>query len=50
MMINASACDMVVKSKDKALVPTDLSLQLPPGTYGRMAPRSGLAVKHFLYL
>ena len=43
-----SACDMLVSAKGKALVPTDLSVQLPPGTYGRMAPRSGLAVKHFI--
>jgi len=29
-------------------VPTDLSIAVPEGTYGRVAPRSGLAVKHFL--
>ena len=25
---------------------TDISIQLPPGTYGRVAPRSGLAALH----
>jgi dUTPase len=30
------------------LVPTDISIAVPIGTYGRVAPRSGLAVKHHL--
>ena len=32
----------------RALIPTGLQLVLPPGTYGRVAPRSGLAVKQGL--
>ncbi len=39
---------MVVPAQGKALVPTDISIAVPVGTYGRVAPRSGLAVKHFL--
>src|SRR5690242_3590488 len=39
---------MVIPAKGKAIVPTGLSIALPEGTYGRVAPRSGLAVKHFL--
>ncbi|KAF0379292.1 Deoxyuridine 5-triphosphate nucleotidohydrolase [Gigaspora margarita] len=39
---------MVVPAKGKALVPTDISIALPEGTYGRVAPRSGLAMNHFL--
>ena len=39
---------MMVPAKGKAIVPTDLSIALPHGTYGRVAPRSGLAVKHFI--
>ncbi|XP_006817345.1 deoxyuridine 5'-triphosphate nucleotidohydrolase-like [Saccoglossus kowalevskii] len=27
---------------------TDIQIQLPDGCYGRVAPRSGLAVKHFI--
>ena len=36
----------VVKSKNRALAPTGIAISVPPGTYGRIAPRSGLAVKH----
>lgn len=32
----------------KALIPTDISMAIPSGYYGRVAPRSGLAVKHFI--
>jgi dUTP pyrophosphatase len=31
---------------DKFLVPTDLAIVVPPLTYGRIAPRSGLAYKN----
>lgn len=31
-----------------ALCKTDLQIALPDGCYGRVAPRSGLAVKHFV--
>ena len=30
----------------RALVGTGITIVLPPGVYGRVAPRSGLAVKH----
>lgn len=30
------------------LVPTDISIGIPSGCYGRVAPRSGLALKFFL--
>lgn len=39
---------MTVLAGDKAMVPTDLSIACPPGTYARIAPRSGLAVKNFI--
>ena len=35
-------------ARGKALVKTDISIAIPPGTYARVAPRSGLAVKHFI--
>jgi dUTP pyrophosphatase len=40
----AKACQIPVGGR--LLVPTDLSIACPPGTYGRIAPRSGLAYKH----
>ena len=43
-----SAYDLVLPANGKAIVPTDLSIMLPQGTYGRVAPRSGLAAKHFI--
>jgi len=42
----SSAKDVLVPARGKALCPTDLSVALPEGTYGRVAPRSGLAWKH----
>ncbi|AEO54022.1 hypothetical protein MYCTH_2296069 [Thermothelomyces thermophilus ATCC 42464] len=35
-----------IPARGKVLVDTDLSMSLPAGTYGRIAPRSGLAAKH----
>lgn len=43
-----SAKDVVIPAQGRALVPTDISVAVPEGTYGRVAPRSGLAVKHGL--
>lgn len=41
-----SACSLVIPPNGgRAVVPTDLSIACPPGTYARIAPRSGLAVK-----
>lgn len=31
---------------ERKLAPTGLAVEIPPGFYGRVAPRSGLAVKH----
>ncbi|KAG4200183.1 hypothetical protein ERO13_A05G194800v2 [Gossypium hirsutum] len=42
----SSATDTKVPARGKALIPTDLSIAIPEGTYGRVAPRSGLAWKH----
>jgi dUTP pyrophosphatase len=38
----------VVLPGRRVVVSTGISVQLPSGTYGRIAPRSGLAVKHGL--
>ncbi|KAL2471776.1 Deoxyuridine 5'-triphosphate nucleotidohydrolase [Abeliophyllum distichum] len=42
----SSATETKVPSRGKALIPTDLSIAIPEGTYARIAPRSGLAWKH----
>ena len=38
----------IVPAEGKALVKTDIQIQLPSGCYGRVAPRSGLAWKNFI--
>ncbi|KAL7665933.1 Deoxyuridine 5'-triphosphate nucleotidohydrolase [[Candida] zeylanoides] len=38
--------DAVVPAQGQGLVATDISIIVPVGTYGRVAPRSGLTVKH----
>jgi dUTP pyrophosphatase len=37
---------LVIQPNKRALVPTDLSIACPENTYARIAPRSGLALKH----
>ncbi|KAM4596975.1 deoxyuridine 5'-triphosphate nucleotidohydrolase, mitochondrial isoform 2-T2 [Fundulus diaphanus] len=43
-----SAYDYSILSMDKAIVKTDIQIAVPHGCYGRVAPRSGLAAKHFI--
>jgi dUTP pyrophosphatase len=40
-----SSKDIVIPAQGKALVSTDIAVGIPPGCYGRIAPRSGLALK-----
>ncbi|PRQ27021.1 putative dUTP diphosphatase [Rosa chinensis] len=42
----SSATETKIPARGKALVPTDLSIAVPEGTYARVAPRSGLTWKH----
>merc|ERR1712168_422928 len=37
-----------IDAQSHGIVKTDIAVMLPPGTYGRVAPRSGLAAKHFI--
>ena len=41
-----SAETVIIQPGGRACVKTDLQLAIPPGCYGRVAPRSGLALKH----
>ncbi|KAI2574091.1 deoxyuridine triphosphatase [Homo sapiens] len=43
-----SAYDYTIPPMEKAVVKTDIQIALPSGCYGRVAPRSGLAAKHFI--
>jgi len=43
-----SAQNTTIPAHGRALVDTDISIAVPAGTYGRIAPRSGLAVKNFI--
>ena len=44
----ATAEATVVPTHSKCLVKTGLAMALPTGCYGRIAPRSGLALKKFI--
>lgn len=41
-----AAEDAVIPGHGQGMVSTDISVVVPIGTYGRVAPRSGLAAKH----
>lgn len=42
----SSVDSLVIPPQSTALVSTGIAMAVPPGTYGRVAPRSGLAAKH----
>ncbi|CAM9558976.1 unnamed protein product, partial [Choristocarpus tenellus] len=44
----ASAYEVIIPARSQALVKTDLSIAIPPNTYARIAPRSGLALKKMI--
>lgn len=46
--ISISAYEYTIPARDKAVVLTDLAIEVPSGCYGRVAPRSGLAAKNFI--
>lgn len=41
----SSAVDVLIASNSWALVSTGLAIAVPPGTYARIAPRSGLSLR-----
>ncbi len=38
----------MIPARGKGIAKTDLAIAIPSGTYARVAPRSGLAVKNFI--
>lgn len=43
-----SIIDYTIPPKEKGMIKTGLSIFVPHGSYGRVAPRSGLAWKNFI--
>ena len=43
-----SAEDKIVPAHGKMIIDTQISIATPPGTYGRIAPQSGLAAKNMI--
>lgn len=43
-----SAENKTIDEFSHALIKTDISIEVPYGTYARVAPRSGLAIKHMI--
>lgn len=41
---------LTVPARGHALAHTDISVAIPQGLYGRIAPRSGLALKHGIHV
>jgi dUTP pyrophosphatase len=45
-----SSVEVTVPPGELACVPTGIAIKLPPGTYGRVAPRSGVTVKYNIHV
>ena len=43
-----ASSDTLIPARGKGLVSTGISMAIPVGNYGRIAPRSGLAAKNFI--
>ncbi|MFN3870215.1 MAG: dUTP diphosphatase [Aquificaceae bacterium] len=41
---------LVLKAMERALVPTGIAIEIPPGFEAQIRPRSGLAIKHGITL
>ena len=43
-----AANNYIIPSQGKGTIETELAVSLPPGTYARIAPRLGLAIRSFI--
>ena len=43
-----AASNCIIPSWSKGTIDTGLAMSLPPSTYARIAPRSGLAIRNFI--
>ena len=45
-----SSTDYIISAKDQAIIPTGLRIQVPPGHYGHLCSKSGLAMQHHIHV
>ena len=45
-----SPTDYIINAKDQATIPTGLRIQVPPGHYGHLCSKSGLAMQHHIHV
>ena len=45
-----SPTSVLIPAHDKTLIDTGIAFQIPMGYYGRIAPRSGLAIHHHIHV
>ena len=45
-----SPTSVLIPAHDKILIDTGITFQIPMGYYGRIAPRSGLAIQHHIHV
>ena len=45
-----SPTNVLIPAHDKILIDTGIAFQIPLGYYGRIAPRSGLAIHHHIHV
>ena len=45
-----SPTDNIINAKDQAIIPTGLKIQVPPGHYGHLCSKSGLAMQHHIHV
>ena len=45
-----SPTDYIINVKDQAIIPTGLRIQVPPGHYGHLCSKSGLAMQHHIHV
>ena len=45
-----SPATYIISAKDQAIIPTGLRIQIPPGHYGHLCSKSGLAMQHHVHV
>ena len=45
-----SPTNYIINAKDQSTIPTGLRIQIPPGNYGHLCSKSGLAMQHYIHV